>query len=170
MSKDKTTLIYTAGIFDGEGYISIMKKLSIAFYKRVPFYATAVIKVASVDRRMTDYLYDKFGGYLHQRKAQKLHHSDSWCWEMKGNSRVLELLKSVYPYLIVKKENAKAVMDFVKYRIKIKNTGKHRGCVPTTKEVYIKMDNYIKLARSYTKKGKYPGKRHRNATLPAETK
>lgn len=167
LCEDKEILIYTAGIIDGEGYISIMKKKAIGEYHRVPFYAMAVIKVASVDRRLTDFLYEKFGGYLNKRISKIADHKDSWQWEMKGTTRVNQLLKLVYPYLRIKKESADVVIKFTDMFIESKISGRHRGCRPTTEELYKKLEEYINLARSYTARGHDT---HRNATSAAETK
>lgn len=153
--------IYLAGIIDGEGYVSILKKKREGKYQRVPYYADAVVKVASVDKILIDFIHDRYPGYVSKRIPKKKNHKISWAWDLKGTMKVKHFLEDIYPYMLVKQKNAKIVLDFIRLRERMGRVGIHRGNKPTTQSDWDEMENYIIEVRKLTARGHNS---HRNNT------
>jgi len=103
----KHTLAYTAGLIDGEGYISLLPS-STSLDSYVP-----VVKVASCDTVMTPYLQKNYDGHVTKRAAYKANTRNSTCWTLTGSERVKEFLLAIRPYLKVKKQNADNVISYI---------------------------------------------------------
>lgn len=96
---EPSVLAYAAGIFDGEGSVSIVK------YRRKHRNAYSLIAdVVNTDPRVTEWLYRNFGGGVllkqHIPGRRPLFH-----WQLSG-SGASEFLRDVQPFLIVKREKA----------------------------------------------------------------
>src|SRR3990167_2578066 len=93
---------YLAGIIDGEGCISIHKQLGTRqLRKRHILY----IHIANTDEKLMQYLLNKVGGNVSRRQVKKKW-KISRVWRI-GDNKAKELLKQVYPYLILKRKQAK---------------------------------------------------------------
>ena len=103
---DKELYAYTAGLIDGEGYISLLPVWKGNGY-------CAVVKVASVDPYMTVFLHENFGGNLGKPRIHKPPQKPSRQWALRNGKRVHEFLTNIYPYLRVKREQAETVMAYV---------------------------------------------------------
>jgi len=106
---------YIAGFIDGEGYMGIIKKSSKACI--AGYYYTPALKIAQVAKN-DEVLraIQKFIGYGHleARTTKQFNASNSTSLEIRGMKRVIPILEKLYPYLIVKKKQAKTLMDFAK--------------------------------------------------------
>lgn len=132
-----TTKAYLAGLIDGEGYIGILKtkKGNKKVWKsNFEFTFTPVIKVAMIEKDLITWLYKTFGGTFETRKARK-GARESYCW-MARKAKVGEFLRMIYPYLMVKKDQADIILSFPRNK-----TG-----IPLTEEIYHKrIELYNKL-------------------------
>jgi len=110
----KETLIYIAGIIDGEGYIGIKKHLSTlrsggkgrginpCYYER--------ISVAGTNKDMIELLVKTFKvGKIYLHKPSKLSKRGYWSWDV-TNRLAVSVIKQVFPYLLIKKPEAEVVM------------------------------------------------------------
>lgn len=106
-------LAYIAGIIDGEGSIQIFKrkpsKSSIA-KRQKNFWHTSYVKISNTDIRLLDWLKKRVGGSIQKGKRRGKRRN---CYELHINpSKSTELLQKVYPYLVIKKEQADVVFEF----------------------------------------------------------
>lgn len=84
--------IYTAGLFDGEGTVTLTKA-----HKRNKFRAP-VVSVTSTSIDLLNFLKENYGGYISQKKLYKKHHKQSWAWSASYDIAILFLSK-ITPFL-----------------------------------------------------------------------
>lgn len=106
---DKAKFIYLAGIIDGEGCLIISRSDRgnyMNYYGR--------IHVKNTNKKLISWLVQKFGGNIHTNvPADLLKHSVAYSWYFSGDANDKErLLLAIMPYLIVKKEQAKNLIEF----------------------------------------------------------
>ena len=108
---DKAKFIYLAGIidFDGEGCLIISRSNRgnyMNYYGR--------IHVKNTNTNLMDWLVQHFGGNIHTNNpTDKLRHAIAYSWYFSGDAHDKEkLLLAIMPYLIVKKEQAKILLEF----------------------------------------------------------
>jgi len=101
---------YIAGITDGEGCITIVKR-SIAGVNGARFIPVVVISMT--DKAAVRQIHRRFGGTLYLKKANKPGHKPAWQWRITGHN-LLNFLKAVSPYLLVKGTQAKLAMKLAK--------------------------------------------------------
>jgi len=106
---------YVAGIVDGEGWIEFRRKKQRRNTRPgKPVYNVLIIRmeVPQVDGRLIDYLMEKTGEGTRDLKKFPKHptYKTQHRWRACHHG-VYRLLKQIYPYLIVKKEKAKLIVD-----------------------------------------------------------
>ena len=108
-------LAYTAGLFDGEGCIHI-SKVKAGQYNHKLDYHQLHVNLVNTNKKVLNWLKDEFGGSVrrHDIKAR----SKCWTWYM-YTIKAKDFLKLIYPYLIIKKEQAKIAIEFREKRINI---------------------------------------------------
>jgi hypothetical protein len=94
------SLEYIAGLFDGEGYITVNNN-------KGNFIPTIGIKMNGFN--LLKSLNIKFGGYFYQRK--KYVNRPLTEWTLRGALQVSNFLKQIEPFLIIKKEQANLCLD-----------------------------------------------------------
>ena len=123
-----TESAYIGGIIDGEGCIEFKWANRIRRDRKgTPTYRTLIVRleVPQVDKRLIDYLMEitKEGTRDIKRYPKHPTHQDQHRWRV-GYHGVYRVLKQVYPYLIVKKEKAKQVINHYDKKFKKKTFGK----------------------------------------------
>jgi len=123
-----TERAYVAGIIDGEGCIEFKWTNRIRRDRKgIPTYRTLIVRleVPQVDGRLIDYLMEtvKEGCRDIKRYPKNPTYQDQHRWRV-GYHGVYRVLKQVYPYLIVKKEKAKLVVDHYDKKFNKKTFGK----------------------------------------------
>lgn len=111
MPTDVATLAYAAGLFDGEGSISIVCPKQPGYTRGVGH--RLMVRLVSVDRVLPEWMNDHFGGALIDNRRQKLvgRSRPSFSWQI--NSYHAEIfLRAVRPYLLLKAERADVALDF----------------------------------------------------------
>lgn len=113
----ETVYAYIAGIVDGEGYIGIKKGLPSSINKmRSPKYE-ARISIAMTDREAITLIERTFGIYCSTRLRSKRNALHKPCYQFDvTNQRVGTILRSVLPYLRIKREQALTVIAFCELR------------------------------------------------------
>ena len=103
----KTDLAYIAGIIDGEGCIRIEK------HSKQNRYYTLEVSVKMTWRWMPEFLHYSFGGVFRKLKLPEGNptHKEQWGWKVRGTMAV-EFLKSIMPYLKLKKAEAELALLF----------------------------------------------------------
>jgi hypothetical protein len=123
-----TESAYVGGIIDGEGYVGFKWVNRIRRDRKgTPTYRTLIVRleVPQVDKRLIDYLMEitKEGSRDIKRYPSHPTFQDQHRWRV-GYHGVYRVLKQVYPYLIVKKEKAKLILDHYDKQFFTKNFGK----------------------------------------------
>lgn len=106
----QATLCYVAGIIDGEGTIRINKTKPYIKNKNKNCAYSASMSVGMVERIIPELLKETFGGSVHEECVPE--RRSIWRWNASGRMSVYKILEELAPYLIVKREQALAVMEF----------------------------------------------------------
>jgi hypothetical protein len=127
---------YLAGIFDGEG--------TIGYYDFRNRHESTVM-ITNADPRLMNWIMDTIGyGNVHTvkkgytRRKHVVHH-----WRISNKPRVKEFLEAIYPYLIVKRDQAELLLSLWN----LENPGKNK----ITSEVKSRRDqvvNKLKLLKT----------------------
>lgn len=105
---DKELLAYTAGIIDADGYIGL-----IPSSKRESSLSPK-IKVASTTPIIIEFLSKNFGGHVDKpRFGNNPNQKEATMWTLSNKVNVGPFLRSIEPYLLIKKERANVVIDFI---------------------------------------------------------
>jgi len=94
------SLEYIAGLFDGEGYITVNKN-------KKTFIPVVGIKMNGFN--LLKKLNNEFGGYFYQIKNYTNRPLTEWT--LKGSFQVIPFLKKIEPFLIIKKEQAQLCLE-----------------------------------------------------------
>ena len=100
----QTILAWVAGIIDGEGCIG-------AYPNRCKRGMQLKLEVNNVDSRMTQKLYELFGGSHCMRKVPRPNECDLYTWNL-GGRRTGSVLRQILPYLVIKQEQAILAIEF----------------------------------------------------------
>ena len=104
-------LAYLAGIIDGEG--SIMLWMNKDPHKSGQF--NLRVNVSSTDKCLTDWLFENFGGHCYECNAPSRQCQPNWkkqyLWSV-SRPNLLQFLKDIYPYLVIKKERCEVAIKF----------------------------------------------------------
>jgi hypothetical protein len=97
------SLEYIAGLFDGEGYITVNKN-------KKSFIPVVGIKMNGFN--LLKKLNVQFGGYFYQRKNYINRPLTEWT--LRGSFQVIPFLTKIEPFLIIKKEQAQLCLELCK--------------------------------------------------------
>jgi len=115
--RSRITRRYLAGLIDGEGYIGIKPNRRPENRNRQHF--SPVIKMALVEK--SGYLLfeirAKLGGHIYKRTSTNERHNSSYYWDVHTFNTAKKVLDYVYPYLILKKEQAKLALELIKTKV-----------------------------------------------------
>lgn len=105
---------YVAGILDGEGSLSIHKANS---FKNNSYRLQVVIYGTSI--KLMKWLLGNFGGTFYARDNNptgwgKIAHRRIYKWTISGKQNKENFLLGVLPYLVIKDEQAKVALEFVR--------------------------------------------------------
>ena len=111
---------YLAGFIDGEGYLSVVTH-SDTRTKR-GFILQPVIAIGSVDKIILDEISKVTTGKFQSRKKQK-NNKQLYALYIQDLEGIQSCLKQILPYLVIKKEQAILLNEYVKLRLKNRNKG-----------------------------------------------
>lgn len=103
---EREDLIYTAGVMDCDGHIMVR------YFKRKDRYSIAA-GATNTKKALSEFLKDKFGGSVSVRKDKNPKHKTRYDWYISEKS-AFPFIKSIVPYLKLKKEQAEIAMEFKK--------------------------------------------------------
>ncbi len=95
MVSDKE-LPYIAGLFDGEGSITLVRHRSNRTH-------SPQVSIASTDYEVVLWCQKRFGGSIVTKQPRKSNHSVSYDWRL-TDRQSLEFLKLIRPYLIIERK------------------------------------------------------------------
>lgn len=108
--------IYTAGLFDGEGTVT----LATANGKfRYP-----VVSVSSTTYSLLEFLQNNYGGHISKHKTYKAHHMQSWSWKTTHNSALL-FLEKILNYLKEPEKQRRALLLTQRYKKVTRRNGRY---------------------------------------------
>lgn len=106
----KTDLAYFAGLFDGEGCISIIHQT-----KKGRPYLTLMVQIVNTRPWVCQSFKFTFSGRVIFRKAFRKHWQDYWAWAANGK-QALDFLRVIKPYLKLKQGEAEVAIKFQEMR------------------------------------------------------
>lgn len=117
-------IIYLAGFLDGEGCISLTRKAKK--------YIVPKVVIANTNIEVLKWIQEKFGGYFTIRKKLTERRRAVGYLEFQYR-KALNLIKLIYPYLIVKKKQADIYFEYQKTIMELKD-GTKNGLSHRTQE------------------------------------
>ena len=139
------TYQYLAGFLDGEGCFTINFSKS---KKRIQGQYSIFVQVALTDFNLLNEIKNQYGGSIYKMKRRSPKHNNCWLWKVCSREAV-KLVKNVYPYLILKKSQAKLILSFDKTISSI-NTGK--GLTKNVVTLRQKIKNKLSYLHKHKKK------------------
>lgn len=107
----KEELAYAAGIFDGEGHISLMRLAKPSRKLARPAYGLDV-QVTNTDRPVLEFFRDRFGGRVKSHSMVE-GRKPTYRWQVTGK-KIDNFLVRVQPYIRIRKLQVKYALDFRK--------------------------------------------------------
>src|SRR3972149_2997281 len=102
-------LAYIAGIFDGEGHVSIHRNIPPK-PTHSPIYMLDV-GITNTDADLIQHLLDEYGGHFGRTGIRDCHRQDCYRWRISGPSAV-RFLKVLLPHLRIKNRQAEIAIAF----------------------------------------------------------
>lgn len=139
---------YTAGLFDGEGSVSILKaRRSNPNYKCAQH--ILCLTCTNTHKETIEWLSETYGASKALRKRQRNHPKwkDAYGWTISA-IKALEFLKLIYPYLKIKKEQARIAIEFQTSKMEkrsFKSSGVLRGNTLDKKTLEYREKIYLKM-------------------------
>ena len=106
---DKAKFGYLAGILDGEGCLTIG-----AGQKETCTNYNSIIVVSNTNKGLVDWLQTKFGGSVYLCRKQQGNQKEAYMWRVLKKKEIELLLLATLPYLVIKREQAKLLLEFVR--------------------------------------------------------
>jgi len=116
MTKSKKKIIYLAGLFDGEGCITIGKHQLRGYRKKPEFSLT--LSISNTHKEVLEWVKENFKGQVYKKsltlsKKEKLRRKQVYWWRA-SNPDIREILMKIVPYVKIKKEQVKVALEFIK--------------------------------------------------------
>lgn len=105
----KEIIVYLAGIIDGEGSIRI--ELEKGKKRQRPDYYRLRLSVSNTYYGLMEWLTEHFIGSFIKEKKRVGNLKQVYQWEIKAPKRVAQIVRLIYPYLIVKKRQAEIAFE-----------------------------------------------------------
>lgn len=106
---DLIEIIYTAGLFDGEGCISLRESKGHIGNPQFILHCT----VANCDKDIIIWLQEHYQGSVHSHYDNHPRHNVRWTWYIAAQ-KALAFLELICPFLRIKKEQAALAIAFQK--------------------------------------------------------
>lgn len=113
---------YWAGLFDGEGSITLSKRSSKSNSRYL------VLSLPNTHRPVLDLMQTDLGGkvFLNRKPNLEKGHRGTSVWKA-TTDEAYQILQKLYPYLVIKKDEAEVAMHFQAARRPKNNKGCRRG-------------------------------------------
>jgi hypothetical protein len=147
ITTDKVDWSYLAGLFDGEGTFSIWRHKGKSSNGN-PYDSTAIrIEISNTKIELMKWLVEHFGGQYYVTVRKNDNHNDEYGWRPKGRKNSEMLLLGILPYLVIKKEQAKTALEYIRLP---HNNGYDEILANKRKELMLKMKLLNKRGKSVT--------------------
>lgn len=112
------TLAYLAGLFDGEGTVTLSKRKSSDQYR------TPTLSLTSTTRVLVDLCGDQFGGWIVTKKTYRDHHKEAWSWYISGD-KALEAIASFIHFIHEPEKRYRMQLLLDQYKLVTPRNGKY---------------------------------------------
>lgn len=144
---------YIAGIIDGEGCLTILCRRR---KERVPT-LEPVLRIVNTNREALDKIGAFLGGWVTTQHIPKRPNEHTlYVLSATGRENIKWILENCLPFLIIKRNQAIVLLQFVTRRLKFIRKGLPRGVSFTTEEDFELYKKIALLNRKYHGKGKGP--------------
>jgi hypothetical protein len=148
------TRAYVAGFFDGEGTI-LMRNMR-RYSKKYSTYYYPQVSVVNTHKPIIKYIQKLFGGRIELKSKHEKRLGRKKLWDLRfRRDESINLLNAIQKYLIIKKENAKIVLEFLNMPKKLKRDWHGRLLkiskyqIKKRKNLFRRYKNAQKVGRSY---------------------
>jgi len=117
---------YLAGVIDSDGCISIQKYSNCASYR-------VIITVIQKDIKIIEYLYSIFEGSVNVVSRKRKNTRDFYLRWVVTDKKAMELLKSIFSYLILKKQQAELAINLYSYKTRTYRSQRKGGYTEESK-------------------------------------
>jgi intein/homing endonuclease len=121
----KEHLVYTAGLIDGEGTITLSKGGKFRY---------PVVSVTSTSRELIDFLHSTFQGVVVNQKTYKDHHKPAWVWKV-SYDQAIEFIIDVRPFMKEPSKCKRCDLILSSYKKLTNRNGKY-----TPEQIQAKLD------------------------------
>ncbi len=144
MVNKETTLAYLAGALDGDGSFSLIKGTSSTSIS--PLYYP-MVQLANAKPDIIEMLVSEFGGnqgirlpYMGKDGSERL---ISYRWKLEKSTKCLPMLEDIIPYLIIKRQRAEFLRDYIIDNPFVRGSNKLNADVLVKREkAYLKMRSF----------------------------
>lgn len=119
---------YIAGLFDGEGTVTLSRTHSNDKFK------APVASMTSTSIEILNFIQIYYGGCISKQKVYKEHHKLSWVWKI-TNQKALLSFKDILPFILIKEKQRRIKLLLNNYNNLTKRNGKY-----TNEEIDRKLD------------------------------
>lgn len=120
----ETERAYAAGLIDGEGCIRICHRFQKRTHVSEQFWMSVQVNATSSD--MIDYLHSRWGGSKAELDSSQPNRRRIYRWVI-TSKQAAQFLEDIYPFLVVKKEQAMFARSF---QVLSRRWGRHGGGRP----------------------------------------
>lgn len=140
-----STLYYLAGLFDGEGCVSVTKsdrKLQptvVGRNRKCTSPATAYnfrIQVNSTDYKIVNAFKTAFGGEVVDRPHKNIRHKKQWCWRILRVNQMHDFAEALAPLCQTKKPQLEALL--LARQTYGHTVSRGRGCILSPEDAFIR--------------------------------
>jgi hypothetical protein len=122
---------YLAGLFDGEGTITLTKRKSTDLYRYPTLSLTSTTKV------LCELMQQAFGGWIVTKKNYKDHHKPAWSWHTNGDKAV-NGCAALVEYINEPQKKARMMLVVDLYKSVTPRNGKYSDQAKLCKEQFEK--------------------------------
>lgn len=112
LSNSLSDLAYCAGLFDGEGCVTLSKDGDTNYRLR--------IKITSTDYTVLTWLQEHFGGSINLSRKESEYNKEAWDWVCKVEDQIVFLI-GILPFTIIKRVQ---IIEALNYHFEKQNGGK----------------------------------------------
>jgi hypothetical protein len=105
-------IAYIAGLFDGEGYITIRKQHKTDKRKSGTSYIV-VIGVVNKDIHVLSWLKNIYGGYIYEKARYSKKHAPTFEWVLMQRQACSKMLADILPFTKIKIKQVQLAQDFL---------------------------------------------------------
>lgn len=162
--KEQIEMSYLAGVMDGDGSFSLAKRN--AFAERSPLYYP-LIQLGSLSKDLVDFAKEKLGGSTRLNKSRVckdgILRRDFYVWKAEKSNQCMEALEKVSNFLVVKKERALYLRNYISENPFI------RGSNLLSQEVLERREYSYRIMREFNSSQSYKiGFSRKTASLPTD--